>query len=99
MADFQKTTPLGREFLRIGWTWLAQGRWQAAEQPRFEFAMEPVLFKAYFIHPLLKEDDNWNQDPIPRFARDWLPIVTPHLLNVEEASPQQTPSRDALAGS
>lgn len=78
-ADFQKSTPLGREFLRIAWTWLAGQRWQAPDQPRFQFATEPFLFKAYLIHPLHKEGIPWDDDPIPRLAKDLLPTLTRHL--------------------
>lgn len=89
-ADFQKTTPLGRDLLRIGWTWLAAGRWQAVDQPRFEFATEPVLYKAYFIHPLLKDDATWEDDSILRLAKDLLPMLTEHLaISDAEVGQQQ----------
>lgn len=95
-ADFKKTTPLGRDVLRIGWTWLAGGRWQAADQPRFEFATEPVLFKAYFIHPLYKEGAGWSEDSIPLLAKDLLPVLTEHLsqpaVNHAEGDSSQSPS-------
>jgi hypothetical protein len=85
-ADFDKSTPLGREFLRIGWTWLAQGKWQAPERPRFEFAQEPVLYKLYFIRRLAKEGAGWEDDAMTRLARDLLPMLARHLAG-EDVEP------------
>lgn len=89
-----KSTPLGRELLRIGWTWYAGGQWQAADQPRFEFATEPVLFKAYFIHPLHQEGTSWAEDPIPRLAKDLLPQLTRHF-GLPSAPPADDPTEPA----
>ncbi len=88
-ADFEKTTPLGKETLRIGWTWLAGGRWQAVDQPRFEFATEPALFKAYFIHPLHQAGTSWDEDSIPKLAKDLLPLLTEHLVQSAKAPAEE----------
>ncbi len=75
-ADFQKPTPGGKEFLRIAWTWLGDGQWRAADQPRFEYAREPYLFKAYLLHPVMSARSDWTDDAIPSLAKELMPVLT-----------------------
>src|SRR5436190_6801394 len=41
--------------LRIYWSWCAQDRWEAPENPRLAFAAHKALYKLYVIRPLPKE--------------------------------------------
>jgi hypothetical protein len=78
-ADFQRPIPGGTETLRIAWSWFAAGQWQAADRPRFEFAREPALVKAYLIHPLADPRAAWEDDSIPRLARSLWPLLSESL--------------------
>lgn len=80
-ADFQRPAMGGKEYLRIAWTWFAAGAWHAADQPRFEFAQEPVLFKVYFIRPISSPETAWDQDAIPQFSRHMLPVLEDYLAD------------------
>lgn len=91
MADFEKSTPLGNEYLRIGWTWLASDGWHAADQPRLEFAQEPALYKVYLIHRVTKLGIPWKEDSIPRLSQVLLPVLTNQLF------PDASPTVDATS--
>lgn len=80
-AEFQRPATGGKEYLRIAWTWFADGGWHAADQPRFEFARESTLFKVYLIHPVSKPDTPWDEDPIPHFAKQLLPVLADYLTD------------------
>jgi hypothetical protein len=48
-ARFVKDDPGNPAQLRIFWSWLAGGAWQAPESPRLTFAGQTVLFKLYAV--------------------------------------------------
>jgi hypothetical protein len=48
-ARFRKEDAAGSVQLRIWWSWLADGRWQAPDSPRLAFAGFPVLYKLYAV--------------------------------------------------
>lgn len=92
-AEFQRPALGGHEYLRIAWTWFAGGAWRAADQPRFEFAQEPVLFKVYLIHPVSKPDTPWDEDSIPQFSTQLLPVLEDYLAERATRSEDLTPGR------
>jgi hypothetical protein len=51
-ARFRKPASMTAANLRICWSWLADGRWRAPENPRFAFAGTSVLYKLYAIREL-----------------------------------------------
>lgn len=93
-ADFQRPTMGGKEYLRIAWTWFAAGAWHAADRPRLEFAREPVLFKTYLIHGLSKLDTPWDDDPLPQFSQQLLPVLASYL--VESQAVADNPGKERL---
>ncbi len=44
-----KTKAADKTELRIFWSWNAGGKWQVAENPRFAFVREQVLYKLYLL--------------------------------------------------
>ena len=74
VADFQKTTSVGQETLRVRWAWTADGTWQAPDYPRLFFAKSqmqlPLLYKLYIVHNLTDDEDLTKSDPYRKFATD-----------------------------
>jgi hypothetical protein len=83
-ARFEKKS-FNDEAIRIYWAWSASGDWEAANDPRLDFALKSVLYKLY----LVREDDPANRatkdsgpEPIEAFLEDFLPIVKTALTAV-----------------
>ncbi len=58
--------------LRIFWSWYAGGRWEVSDNPRFDFARLPVLFKFYAIREVTPGTP-LEADPCVDFLRQFLP--------------------------
>ncbi len=56
MADFEKRSASLTERVRVRWSWTADGRWEAPERPRWQFARRfqwaPLAVKLYIVTPL-----------------------------------------------
>jgi hypothetical protein len=57
-ARFRKQSSAGTTTLRICWTWTADGRWQAPEQPRWSLAGSPFLYKLYVVRDVTREPES-----------------------------------------
>lgn len=78
-ADFIKTTALGSESVRVRWSWTADGKWEAPDYPRLEYARVQMLYKLYIVQPL-SEDDNFSRgDPYRKFIADLIPRLNRQL--------------------
>lgn len=69
VADFQKNRAFNSERLRIYWSWYAQGKWQAPENPRMEFSRLPVIHKLYLIHRIRHAERDSGNNPCLPFMR------------------------------
>jgi hypothetical protein len=78
-AHFERQTPTGPATLRIYWAWNAGGKWRAPDNPRWELASEPSLFKLYVIRDVTYRALKQEQEPIYRFLQELLPRLTPAL--------------------
>ena len=70
-ARFEKERTAG-EGLRVYWAWSTDGNWEASSDPRTEFALRTVLYKAYVVHQSPKPD---SPDPTAGFLAEFLPVV------------------------
>lgn len=58
------------------WTWSADGRWRAPDNPRLGFARSGALFKLYVIRPVVEAGDRPAGDPgLDDFLRAFLPAT------------------------
>lgn len=65
----------GGEELRIFWAWYGGGAWRASDNPRWDFARLPALYKLYVIHET-GGGGRLDDDPAARFLREALPELT-----------------------
>jgi hypothetical protein len=78
-AEFSKPEPGGAVRLRIFWSWLADGAWQAPSSPRFAFAGTPFLYKLYAIREMAAPRERLEEDPSLNLLRRLLPKLAGHL--------------------
>ena len=57
------------EQFQVYYAWNNGKGWQAADNPRLEFATARVLFKVYIIRDLPRLDEQAENDPIPAFLK------------------------------
>jgi hypothetical protein len=56
--------------LRLYWGWNAQGNWEAAASPRWQYRGEPFLYKLYVSQERASETD-----AAPDFLRQFVPVL------------------------
>jgi hypothetical protein len=61
-AQFLRQRASERTQLRIFWAWSTDGNWQAPENPRVEFARQPVLYKLYLVREMNTPDQPLSPD-------------------------------------
>ncbi len=76
-ADFwdltvQRPDAFLKDRLRILYAWGTTGDWVAADNPRWQFARTPVLYKLYVVRHLPAEEKS-GEDPAVRFLEQFLP--------------------------
>jgi hypothetical protein len=80
-TDMARTTHADRSQMRIFWAWNAGDGWRASDQPRFQFAAAPVLFKMYLLRELSGVGDpSLDRDPVVSFAQCLLPTMNSALF-------------------
>jgi hypothetical protein len=79
-SDMQKDTPTGPLYQRIFWSWSATGDWKAPDNPRWEFAARPVLYKLYLIRDMNSAADPLEDDPCVELMRQLLPQLRQSLF-------------------
>jgi hypothetical protein len=72
-AVFGKTNSPVPSYLRILWTWSADGSWKAPENPRLAFAPQRALYKLYVIHEMDTSEQRVEDDPSLELLRSLLP--------------------------
>jgi hypothetical protein len=82
-ARFDKEASAGSLQLRIFWSWLADGRWQAPASPRLAFAGLPVLYKLYAVRETTGPEGSIEDDPCIDLLRQLIPELTNSLAPTE----------------
>jgi hypothetical protein len=80
-ARFVKERASGKTHLRIFWAWHGAQSWQVAENPRWTFAGEKVLYKLYLIRELAQADEPLESDACVEFMQELLPALKSNVLN------------------
>jgi hypothetical protein len=83
---FEKKSDPGEPPLRVCWAWSADGEWQAAADPRTEYALRKALYKLYVTRPEPRTPTGAPLavpvpalDPIHEFLTEFLPVVNKTL--------------------
>jgi hypothetical protein len=66
----------GGESLRVFWSWYADGAWRAPDNPRWEFARQPALYKLYVVRETGGRGDRLDDDPAVEFMRQLVPELS-----------------------
>lgn len=67
--------------LRLYWAWNAQGPWEAAPSPRWQFRGAPFLYKLYVSHALdARAGGKSEADPAVEFLRQFVPVLNRTLF-------------------
>jgi hypothetical protein len=68
--------------LRVLYGWAgADGHWRAANNPRFEYGGEPLLYKIQLASDTTQQADKEGSDVCRRFLQDFLPVVDATLFS------------------
>jgi hypothetical protein len=78
MARFRSGDSSLPAFLRVFWSWNANGRWQASWGPRLEFARSAALYKLYVVRRMNTPDEPFENDP----AAQLLGLLLPDMRRV-----------------
>jgi hypothetical protein len=79
-ADLLKIKATEKLHQRIFWAWATDGAWQAADNPRFQFAARPVLYKLYLVRQLTSPDEPLEEDPCIDLMHELLPQLQKYLF-------------------
>lgn len=84
-ADFEWRKENGlTNRIRTYWGWSNDGRWQAPEYPRYEFAGSRILHKLYVTRQLSEQSQEIAEsEPIDSFLRDFVPAVNEVVFTAE----------------
>ncbi len=80
-ARFVKERNTGKTHLRIFWAWHGTQSWQVADNPRWTFAGEKVLYKLYVINGLAQADEPTETSASVEFMQELLPALKKDVLN------------------
>jgi len=78
-GKFVKEESVGSVQLRIFWSWLAGGDWQAPAAPRWTFAGQPYLYKLYVSRDTNFRPEKLEDDPAVDLMRHLVPALTERL--------------------
>jgi hypothetical protein len=79
-AEFKKPGAVEAAPLRIYWGWNASKGWQAPDNPRYAFRMQPVLFKLYLVREITPASTSLTDDPAVALLKTWLPALDEALF-------------------
>jgi hypothetical protein len=74
-GSFAKQDALVPLKMRVFWTWRADNRWTVSNNPRMEFARQPVLYKMYITHEMPGFDER--QDDA--MCAEFMDVLFPEL--------------------
>lgn len=106
-ADFLTNTFIkedvsGRHLIRVFWSWYLPNpdgvvRWQAPDNPRWEFGNARALYKMYFSNVMRDPNETTDRSPCIRFAREFLPVVDKALSQDAVQEPSGSPATSAAS--
>ena len=67
--------------LNVYYAWSPGGHWVAAENPRFSYAMKPLLYKIQLASQVPSWRNDKATDPGLQFLSDFLPVLQKYLRN------------------
>lgn len=70
-----KPQATGTAHLRILWSWNATGTWEAADNPRLQFARNRALYKLYLIQELDSAEAPMEGSALAAFTRELMPVL------------------------
>jgi hypothetical protein len=73
VATFSKTARAFPVFLRVYWSFSADGEWKVPDNPRLAFAGQRRVYKMYAIRQLKRGDEPLEGDAAEKFLRDLAP--------------------------
>jgi hypothetical protein len=79
-ADLNKKTAAEHIRQRIFWAWTADGQWKVPDNPRDEFASQPVLYKLYVIRDVNVVGEAVEDDPCADLIRQLVPQLRKALF-------------------
>jgi hypothetical protein len=80
VGQFYRTDGGLRRDRRQFWSYGANGTWTADDNPRFNFARYPALYKIYIMRPLPRKDDKLEDDPTLEFIKVFMPELQKRLF-------------------
>lgn len=80
-AQFHKTKAAEQTNLRIFWSWNAAGAWTVPDNPRWQFAGYPALFKLYLVREMAAANEPLEEDPCIDLMRHLLPELHQALFS------------------
>jgi hypothetical protein len=78
-SKFNKPDVASASHLRIFWSWYAEGKWQAPNWPRWDFAHLPCIYKLYVIHETNNRPETLDNEPAVKFMQQFLPKLATAL--------------------
>ena len=81
LTEFVKPTDAIPNYQRTYWGWTADGQWQAAENPRIQYAPFPFLYKMYVSRKIAKPDEPLDEDVSIEFMRMFIPELQKALFS------------------
>jgi hypothetical protein len=84
-ALFRRPGAVGQQTLKVYWGWRAsdRGGWSAPENPRWQFARAPALFKLYVIRAVTGDEQS-PTDPGHEFLAEFLPALDAALASAAD---------------
>lgn len=79
VTTMRKPQAGGVTYLRVFWSWKAQGSWEAVDNPRWSYASRRALYKLYVIQELSRPDEPLEDSPAVEFIRQGLPSLNAAL--------------------
>src|SRR5205814_1464998 len=74
-ATFKHADEATPEQVRVVWLWNGKGAWSAPDNPRWQFAGLPVLYKVYVTAEFLPRNAETDGDVCRDFLREILPAL------------------------
>jgi hypothetical protein len=84
-ARFRRSDAGNSVLLRVFWSWSADCRWQAPDNPRLAFARHPSLCKLYVAREMLYEEESLQDDPCNEFLHVFLPQLNRVLIESQKS--------------
>ena len=96
VLDMMKSGASAEDHLRIFYAWTTDGDWEAADNPRYDFADSAALCKMYIVRNTTGAGERIETDPVARFAAEFLPVLRRSLFAGPRPGGQGAP-RPSLA--